>query len=111
MIRSHCSMRMPLNYTDPLARILGFIVGLLVLIAAVIVGGFVLAAFIGLAVFAGLLISVRLWWFRRKVREAMERGDLPPGQGDRIIETEYHVIEITEEDSGSDSDARDARKP
>jgi hypothetical protein len=86
------------NFSNPFTRILGFAVGLLVLTAAVIVGGVVLAAVIGLAVFASLAISLRVWWLRRKLRQAVARGEVAPVRGDRIIETEYHVIEISDED-------------
>lgn len=103
-------MRMQTDPSSPLTRILGFIVGVLVLITAVIIGSFVLSAFIGLALLAGVAFYARLWWLSRKIRRAMERGETPPGQRDRIIETEYHVVEVSEENDRSDRDAEDARK-
>lgn len=88
---------MPADVNSPLARILGFIVGVLVLTAAIIIGGLVLAAFIGLAVLGGIALSARLWWLRHKMRQAMGEGGPAGRAGDRVIETEYHVIEVTEE--------------
>jgi len=98
-----------IDFTSPLARILGFIVGILVLTAAIIIGGFVLSAFIGLAVIAGTALYARIWWLRRKIRRAMQGGQAPAGQGGRVIETEYRVVEVTETQKDAGHDTDDAR--
>ena len=90
-------MQMQIKPAGPIAQMLGFIVGVLVLIAAVIIGSFVLSAFVGLALLLGTVFYARMWWLRRKIRRAMARGEVTLGRGDRIIETEYHVIDVSEE--------------
>lgn len=99
-----------IDFTSPLTRIFGFIVGVLVFTAAIIIGGFVLSAIIGLAVLAGTALYARIWWLRRKIRRAMQSEHTPGGRGDRVIETEYRVVEVTEERHGSTQDSDDARR-
>ena len=76
-----------------LMQIVGFVVGFVALIVAVILGGFLLAALLGFALIAAVVIYARVWWTMRKTQNVPGRGD-----GDQIIETEYRVIETTETD-------------
>jgi len=71
---------------------LGIFLGLLALMAAVIVGGFLLAALIGVGLIAWLVIYLRIWWLTRK------RGK-PDRQSD-VVEAEYTVISTVERDNG-----------
>ena len=67
-------------------RVAAFIVGLGAFGVAVFLGAIFLAAVVGLMLIIGLVVWVRLWWFRRQIeRYAREHGDL---------ETEY--VEIRE---------------
>ncbi len=76
-----------------LMQVLGFVVGFVALVVAVILGGFLLAALLGFALIAAVVIYARVWWTMRKTQKVPGRGD-----GDQIIETEYRVIETTEPD-------------
>ena len=69
---------------------LGLVLGLLALMGAVIVGGFLLAGLIGVGLIAWLVIYIRIWWMTRKL-------GTPGGQKD-IVEAEYTVITSTESD-------------
>ena len=78
-----------------LVQALGFIVGVLVLGASVILGAFLLAAPLGLVLIVAVAVYLRLWWLRRR----MARG----GGDDEIIEAEYRVIRTStrnDNDSG-----------
>lgn len=99
-----------IDFASPLARIFGFIGAVLVFTAAIIIGGFVLSAIIGLAVIAATALYARIWWLRRKIRRAMQNGQAPTGRDGRVIETEYHVVEITEEQRGSADDSENAHR-
>jgi hypothetical protein len=73
-------------------QVLGIFVGLLALMAAVIVGGFLLAAIIGVGLIAWFVIYLRIWWLTRKTGR-------PSGQGD-VVEAEYTVISTSERHDG-----------
>ena len=73
-----------------LIQAVGIIFGLIVFAIAVVVGGIILAAFIGLALIAWLVIYVRLWWLARKAGQ--------DGGGEEFVEAEYRVIETTTTD-------------
>ena len=75
-----------------LLQSLGVFLGLLALMAAVIVGGFLLAALIGVGLIAWLVIYLRIWWLTRKMGK-------PDGQSD-VVEAEYTVISTVERDNG-----------
>lgn len=80
----------------PLAQFLAMIVMGVVLVAAVVMGAFVLMGLLGLFVIGYVAFKVRAWW-----RSRMSRGRAPfnrgpdPGQakGIRYIDGEYEVIE------------------
>ncbi len=69
-----------------LERIVFFVLGLIVLVAAFF--------FVGIALIAGAILAVvillRLWWLKRKLRDTAEDG---------VVEGEYRVVEtlITDE--------------
>lgn len=69
-----------------LERIVFFVLGLIVLVAAFF--------FVGIALIAGGILAVvillRLWWLKRKLRSAADEG---------VVEGEYRVVEtlITDE--------------
>jgi Flp pilus assembly protein TadB len=73
-----------------LARIAAFVIGAIVLVFAAVIGGFVLAAIIGLALIAWLVIYVRMWWLGRDMRRK--------GQGEEFVEAEYRVVDSAPED-------------
>jgi hypothetical protein len=54
-----------------------------ILIAAAVVGAFVLVVVLGLVLFAAAVLIARVWWLRRKMRKA---------GASQILEGEYAVI-------------------
>ena len=100
---------------NPLAQILSLVVFGVLLVAAVIMGAFVLLTLLGIAVIGFLAFSIRGWWLRRKHgggRGPNGRG--PGGSGGpgeaaksiRYIEAEY---EIVDGDADADADAERQR--
>jgi hypothetical protein len=71
---------------------IGLVLGLIALMGAVIIGGFLLAGLIGIALIAWLVIYIRLWWLTRKMG--------PRGAAERYVEAEYKVVDVTEKDQG-----------
>jgi hypothetical protein len=69
---------------------LGIVLGLLGLMAAVIVGGFILAALIGVGLVVWIFIYIRIWWLTRKARKT--------GGQNNIVEAEYTVITTSKVD-------------
>ena len=93
---------------NPLVQLLGLVVGIIVFVAAVLLGGIVLAAIIGFFLIAGVILYVRVWWLTRKAglkRPGRQRGDRQRGRRqageDVYVEAEYDVI-----DSGKTDDER-----
>lgn len=89
--------------TNPVLQVLYFILGGIVLIGAVIIGGFLLALALGLAMILGLVIFVRVWWLKRKFRAAAGSAASGKPASDRraedssVIEVEYTVVEERDE--------------
>jgi len=78
--------------SNPFLHILSLIVLGAALIGAVLVGAVLLTGVLIVAVVAAIVISVRVWWLKRKLRNQ------PPGAGSgvigegRLIEAEYVVV-------------------
>jgi O-antigen/teichoic acid export membrane protein len=66
------------------AQVIGLIVGLGVLIVSVVLGAFLLAAFLGFVLLVAVVLYGRFWWLRRRMMR--ERRD-------EFIETEYRVVD------------------
>ncbi len=73
----------------PVAQIVSFITGVVVLGVAAFLGIFILAALVGLIVIGSAVFAMRLWWIRRKIEQAVKDGRSP---GD-VVHAEYIVIE------------------
>ena len=75
---------------NPLVQIAAIVVAVLVTVGAVLVGAVVLSFFVGLAILAWLVLTIRFWWLRRRT----PRGEAGAGaQRGEILGAEYTVIE------------------
>lgn len=84
---------------NPLVQIAAVVVAAFIVIGAVFLGAIVLSFFVGFAILAWVILTIRVWWLRRSAR----RG----GAGsDEIVGVEYTVVE---ERSVDDSRHRDSR--
>lgn len=91
---------------NPVSRILAGLLGLLAVVGAFFFGLVVLAFAIGLGILAWLLVTLRMWWLRRRWRREGDRvgpaGAAGPGRPDRgqdeVIEADYEVISRREDD-------------
>ena len=75
-----------------LARVVGAVVGAIVMVALFFLGVTVFAAVAGLAIVVFLVLAVRVWWLRRKLRRGAARNERTPHQGARhgvTLEGEY----------------------
>ena len=60
-----------------IARVVAFVVGVIIFGVAVFVGAVFLAGLVGLILIAAAVIMIRVWWLRRQMeRYAREHGDL-----------------------------------
>ena len=66
--------------SNPLVQILSLLVFAVLLVAALIMGAFVIAVLLGFAVIAALVFAVRVWWLKRKygARPPFDGGPAPP---------------------------------
>lgn len=69
------------------AQVVGLVVGLGVLVVSVVLGAFLLAAFLGFALLVAITLYARFWWLRRRFEQA---------QRDEFIEAEYRVVDESE---------------
>jgi hypothetical protein len=92
---------------NPLIQIVSLLALGIVIVGAVIMGAFVLLAFLGVAAVGFIVLAVRGWWLRRKLRGGGPRGDGPgrPAKGVRYIEGEYEVL-----DADADAERRRSGK-
>ncbi len=75
---------------NPLLQFLALVVAAIVAIGAVVLGAILLSLFLGLAVIAGLVLYVRLWWLRRSLSKRPSEQRMRSGD---IVEVEYTVID------------------
>lgn len=71
---------------DLLTRIVAALITIGITALAVFLGAFLIAALVGLAAIATVVLAVRVWWLRRKMERSARRG----GAG-RTLEGEFTV--------------------
>lgn len=79
-------------------QVAGVVLALIALMGAVVIGGFLLAGLIGIALVAWLVIFIRLWWLSRKLGSQAANG----GRTERYVEAEYQVIDDSTETDQSE---------
>ena len=78
---------------NPIANALVVVVGALVIGASIVLGFFAFLVLAGIVLVLGAIISLRVWWFNRKLRREMDKQPPQPGSAHvRVIEGEYHVV-------------------
>ena len=66
-------------------QIIAFVVGLAVLAVSFVLGAFILATIFGFILVAGLIVTVRVWWLKRKAADA--------NREDSVLDAEFTVVE------------------
>lgn len=84
-------------------RVVAFIVGLGVFAVALFLGAIFIAAVLGFMLLAGLLVSGRVWWLKRKMERERERYEREHGD----LEADY--IEVTRTGPRKQPDGLDKR--
>ncbi len=78
---------------NPIANALVVVVGALVIGASIVLGFFAFLVLASVVLVLGAIVSLRVWWFNRKLRRKMDKQPPPPGSGRlHVIEGEYHVV-------------------
>ncbi len=80
---------------SPLASALVIIIGSLVIAASIVVGFFAFVILGSLLLVLAAVVSIRLWWFRRKMTTdpaVRASGNARPTGAQQTIEGEYHVV-------------------
>lgn len=75
---------------NPLLQFFALIVAAIVAVGAVFLGAILLSLFLGLAVIAGLILYIRVWWLRRSLRKRHEGRTMRSGD---YVEVEYTVVD------------------
>ena len=65
-------------------QIIAFVIGLAVLAASFVLGAFLLAAFFGFILVVGLIVTIRVWWLKRKTADAYRENS--------VLDAEYTVV-------------------
>lgn len=83
--------------TNPVVQMLYLLLGGVLLIGAVLMGAVILAFVFGLALVFGVVVWLRVWWLRRKMRKARSggsgRGTGSAASSGSVIEVEYTVVD------------------
>lgn len=89
----------PRNYiltppTNPFLQVLYVAFGGIVLIGAVLMGAVILAFALGLALIAGIVVYIRVWWLKRKLGRTHQAAGGPGGDAANVevLEVEYTVV-------------------
>jgi len=78
---------------NPIANVLVVIAGALAIGASIVLGFFAFLVLGGIVLVLGAIISLRVWWFKRKLRNQPGMGQRQdPGPPGGVIEGEYHVV-------------------
>jgi uncharacterized membrane protein YphA (DoxX/SURF4 family) len=78
---------------NPIANALVVVVGALVIGASIVLGFFAFLVLAGIVLVLGAIISLRVWWFNRKLRREMDKQPSQSGSARlHVIEGEYHVV-------------------
>ena len=78
---------------NPIANALVVVVGALVIGASIVLGFFAFLVLAGIVLVLGAIVSLRVWWFNRKLRREMDKQPSQPGSARlHVIEGEYHVV-------------------
>lgn len=75
---------------NPLLQFVALVVAAVVAIGAVFLGAILLSLFLGLAIIAGLILYIRLWWLRRGLSKQAGGQTMRSGE---FVEVEYMVVD------------------
>lgn len=75
---------------NPLAQVAAIIVATLVTVGAVLLGAVILSFFVGFAILVWLVLTIRFWWLRRRMRWSETSHGTQRGE---IVGVEYTVVE------------------
>ncbi|MGI9205410.1 MAG: hypothetical protein ACR2Q3_15445 [Woeseiaceae bacterium] len=95
----------PLPAGNPLANVLVVIVGIIVISLSVALGFVVFVGIAGFMLIMAAVVSVRVWWLKRKFSSKAGEGARPPGGSDntvRVIEGEYREIRKSRDSDSND---------
>ena len=76
---------------NPIVQVVGVLFAVIIAIAAVFVGAVVLSLFVGFAIISWLVLMVRVWWLRRRLRP-VDSQSRESGSGE-IVGVEYTVLD------------------
>jgi predicted lipid-binding transport protein (Tim44 family) len=90
---------------NPVTRVLAGLLAVAALVGALFFGLIIFAAALGLGLLAWLILSVRIWWLKRRMPRgastAADSAGEPRARGSdegKVIDAEYEVISRREED-------------
>jgi uncharacterized iron-regulated membrane protein len=86
---------------NPILAFFYLIAAGVVVVAALLMGAVILSVVFGLALIAGLVVWIRIWWLRRKIMTAQGGPSAQPRQGGsrdsesgvEITSVEYEVVD------------------
>jgi hypothetical protein len=90
-----------LGKRNPVTEVLSLLAAAAVAIIAFVFGAVLLAVVVGLIALGALAFSLRLWWLRRKLGQAVGQ---PGADSPRVIEAEYTIVTSQERRRNSSGD-------
>jgi membrane protein implicated in regulation of membrane protease activity len=80
---------------NPFVQIASLLVFAVLMIGAVFVGAVILSLLLGAGALLALILSIRSWWLRRRLRETGRRPGPPEGgaRPGQVIDVSYTVVE------------------
>jgi small-conductance mechanosensitive channel len=80
---------------NPILQFIYFLLGAVLLIGAILMGAVILAIALAGAVIIGVIVWIRIWWFKRKLppQAQSDAADKDTSGAADVLEVEYTVIE------------------
>ena len=84
---------------NPVLQIFGIIFGALIAVVAVLLGAVLLSFIVGFIVLTGLLMYLRIWWAKRKIKKSPSVSRSENESTAELFDVKYTIVKEREVDN------------